>query len=358
MPDKGLYVYTSGEWVTRGAVVTPPPDDDFVLGTTIPTWSNAGYISEANGGGARTTSSITSISTPNQTFTNVDFQNRVDISTSGLTFDNCRFITPGYVRNGSNSGATVMMLDAACADIVFNRCHFEQKAGTATPRTDGLKGHGFTANRCSFKHVVDAVGVFNLYGPRNDVYVHGCIADEFAWFSDDTPVHSDGTHNDFVQIQGSAGLEVIGNAVYGYRWSETETVPVNKPQASQAFVLSWNANTNGPLGDITLSKNFFWGCDTILHASTSKGGGVGGGNAAFAITAEDNKIMKSDQYDYGGSLHYYTLRVDDNAILNGRTYPSGGGVSTTDVFGNVYDTGSDVALEYRGAAWKVRADVP
>ena len=82
---------------------------------------------------------------------------------------------------------------------------------------DGVFGHDFSAKRCHVRYTTDGFGVFNTASPTGplNTQILGCIVENLVRFSPDLS-HTDGTHNDCVQVQGGSGLIVRGNLLSSY----------------------------------------------------------------------------------------------------------------------------------------------
>ncbi len=81
---------------------------------------------------------------------------------------------------------------------------------------DGIVGHEFTAVGNHITRSNDGIGIFNRPGgalAANVKVEENYIHDLTHWNSD--PAHSDGTHNDGIQIQGGQNILIRGNNVVG-----------------------------------------------------------------------------------------------------------------------------------------------
>ena len=81
---------------------------------------------------------------------------------------------------------------------------------------DGIVGHEFTARNNHISRTNDGIGIFNKPGGSllANVTVQGNYIHDLTHWNND-PAHSDGTHNDAIQIQGGQNISITGNAIVG-----------------------------------------------------------------------------------------------------------------------------------------------
>lgn len=320
--------------------------DGFILGTTIPTSDLCGVLT----GVARTTytggTSITG-STDSANPTLIESKNidsLITITSGYVHFLNCYVTASG----GTFDTAQVDCRAAGVLRVTFERCTFNP----TTPNywLDNIIGHHMTALRCRFLRGVDAMGSYNTYARRTDNYMLGCLVENTCRFDVDE-THSDGTHNDRIQHQGGEGLWVQGNALHGVNLYSNGSSPTGQWAFGNGVLTQENVAIGGVyyLGDIHVTDNWFWGCSQVIRPAAR----------TSSPTTYDAEVKNNTQmdmpYDWGYSLHYYTLRPTSNVTVNGISYPTTG--STDDTNNNKFDTGVDVDSAYRGTAFKVRCDL-
>jgi len=114
---------------------------------------------------------------------------------------------------------------------------------------DGLRGQNITAKRLNIHDVIDTV---HLYGDNTTI--------ESSWLHDtlhyaDDPSHSDGTHDDNIQIVKGSNLKFVGNRLEGAY------------NAAMMFTQG-----SGIVSNVTMDKNYFGGgACTINIAESGKG---------------------------------------------------------------------------------------
>ena len=85
---------------------------------------------------------------------------------------------------------------------------------------DGIRGNKWEAHRVVVRDTIDAFAPYaasNINGGNADVVIAGCIGEQLRYMYPDydngvsgPAEHSDGTHNDIVQIHGGRNIHVIG----------------------------------------------------------------------------------------------------------------------------------------------------
>ena len=81
---------------------------------------------------------------------------------------------------------------------------------------DGIVGHEFTARRNHISRTNDGIGIFNRPGGSvaANVTVEGNYIHDLTHWNVD-PAHSDGTHNDGIEVQGGENIFIRDNNVVG-----------------------------------------------------------------------------------------------------------------------------------------------
>lgn len=166
--------------------------DGFILGTTKPTSANTGLSSP-------TTSTVTGTVTFNVNdtiITNTRFEGFVNVTGKRITFINCHFVGP--TSFSPIDRGLVNCSNDNCEDILFERCHFEPT--TPSPALDGIFGHNFTALRCLFRGLEDAIGVHRAAGTAIDTFILGCYIDLLVYHCPNFSTSDNKSHNDCIQI--------------------------------------------------------------------------------------------------------------------------------------------------------------
>lgn len=206
--------------------IPPVSDRDaLVYGTYEPNANNTGVIPGTALIPWEKTAVNTNTFEVDSSFNGQTIMNRIiygDITvtaTGDVTFRNCRFV-------GGNHQATVD------TGIVYGQ---QQRGGTGVVKLidctiearkpalnrDGVRGVRLQVERCNISKVIDGMGFFveTKYNKTTvDVIAQGNYVHDLVYFYPDykngtsgAVWHSDGTHNDGVQIQGGANILIKGN---------------------------------------------------------------------------------------------------------------------------------------------------
>ncbi|PID98818.1 hypothetical protein CSA80_03860 [Candidatus Saccharibacteria bacterium] len=303
--------------------------DKFILGVTVPEPNvNVGVYPTV----ARTAyTGPTTITTPGTVVEDKDITQYITVNAPDVTFRNCYFSAGGDL----NHGGMVDCKTANCSNIRFYRCTFIPS--TCSDRRDAVYGHDYTIERCHIEHTVDGLAVVNQHAAAVNVRVLGNWIGNLSWYADDRGAHADGTHNDCIQMHSGTGLEVVGNAFYGYKYNVLGTPALDgsadnrHPQVGQIILTQTAAYYH--VGDIHVRNNFIWGgANCLKYASRCA---ISGHNHRYGYDVENvnNIWMDDNQRDYGYTWHFYPIRTDDEMTING-IGPFATSGATYDVHGN------------------------
>lgn len=331
----------------RSDILHEVVNDGFVLGTTIPTVALAGVMT----GTARTaytgaTTIIGSADPQNPLLIySKNISQLITISSGHVRFLNCMFTGgPGTFDTGQ-----VNCRAAGVQRVTMERCSFNPAAPSYF--LNAVIGHHMTLLRCHLQRVVDGVGSYNQYGPRTDNYVLGNLFEDCVRYDVDE-AHVDGTHNDSVQHQGGEGLWVQGNMFNGYNFYENGDTPADIfIRTPQCVLVQENVSVGGIYycNDIHITENWIKGYMTPFSIKTRSSNGT-----PYDAEVTNNTWLNSDQRDYGGTYHYYNIRLGTETTINGISYPTTG--ATADTYSNMYSTDAAVDSALRGVAVQIRRD--
>lgn len=322
-----------------------------MLGVTVPDPAlNVGVLPSVT----RTTySGPTTITTNGTIIQDKNISSYITVNAADVSFINCYFSAGGDLNNGG----MVDCKTAACSNITFYRCTFIPS--TMSDRRDGVYGHDFTVERCHIERTVDGVGVANQFSSASNVHLFGNWIGNLSWYNDDRGAHSDGTHNDGVQVHSGNNIEIIGNAFYGYKYNALGTPALDSsannfyPQIGQIVMAKTEAYYH--VSDVHVNNNFIWGGDNGLKfgSQCSIHGNYDGG---YDPECRGNTWMDDTQRDYGFTYKFYVIRTDDHMTINGHgPFPTNG--ATTDVDGNHWSaTSPGVSAGRKGTPVFVRCD--
>lgn len=245
---------------------------------------------------------------------------------------NCIIRGP-LTQPGMVTGSSLVRGDqTAISNLLIQDCTIEMQA--AQCEWDGFTGHDVTLQRCHIRWTTDGVGIFNTsnHTAAANVSVLGCVIEKLAKFYPDLS-HTDGTHNDCIQIQQGAGNIIIRGNVLDARLSTTKgnTVPAGtnvedggvqySPTNFQSnSVLQVNNNlSSGVTSGITFDKNWCYGGNIAINITDTK---IAAGTNIGTFT--DNKFDHSQYLDVSqqGTNNTQTIRINANltATITGNVY--------------------------------------
>ena len=258
---------------------------------------------------------------------------RVNVNAANVTIRNC--IIQGATTNpgGSTGNAYIYANNAATTNLLVQDC-------TIIPTFsnygwDGIHGHDYVAKRVHVKFTDDCFGIFNTTSPTApaNVQILGCVAEKMVKFYPDGGQHSDGTHNDCVQIQGgNGGILIRGNvlsAILATERGNTSPIGSNVQAGGSQYsptnrqgnaTIQVNNNLSGGVtSGIVLDKNWLYGGNISVNVTDTK---VTAGTNIGTFT--DNKFDHNQYLDVGqqGSNTTQTLRINGNltATISGNIY--------------------------------------
>lgn len=250
------------------------------------------------------------ITTNGTVLENLDIYGRVMVQASGVVIRNCRLRGSANTINGASA-----MIDCNHA-AVFN-CLIEYCTLVPdTPRLNqnGVIGHEYTARRCYVSQTTDGFGIYNKAGVSNaaNVVLEANMVENLAYFQPDyqngvsgATWHTDGTHNDCVQIQGGSNIRLTGNYLNGTSfYGAGSIVPSGRWPVTDGFnhgqcILIQKNSTLGELVNVVAEKNWVRGARQ---------------QAALQIGTYtyQNNIHSTTTWDWQGNGGYY-IRVYDRA---------------------------------------------
>ena len=195
---------------------------------------------------------------------------------------------------------------------------------------DGIVGHEFTARYNHITHTNDGIGIFSRPGGSVNANVtvqSNYIHDLTHWNKD--PAHSDGSHNDGIQVQGGQNISIRGNTIIGsvvagdglavYGTHAGSALIVNQNVAKVAnFVVDGNWLDNG---QNTVSIHYDKYADVTLTLS--------------------NNYLGHNQYDFGNG-NKYTVRIDSRS----RSKITGLGTNRWESNNQLLSEGRDTGIRY------------
>lgn len=274
--------------------------DELVYGTYRPDGSTTGAVSPI--GDLDVVAGDVNITTPGYVFEGYHVQGKVTINAANVTVRNCHITgetagpsTPSYslVTAYSNQVSSSTIIDCTLA------------ASVATVYSgNGGQGRDITFERCNIYGTVDGMGIQNENASLLGNWIH-----DLAWYAW-SPVHSDGTHNDGVQVHGGSNFLIRGNSIeVGYK-------------GTSCIIVTQDA---GVTSNLTIDKNWListWtgdrttACAVGLNISASGSGGVAMSN----VSVTDNQFSELTKWKINHAGLITPTTYDTISELSGNVY--------------------------------------
>lgn len=284
-------------------VVVPP--ESLVPGTYKPDATTTGVVSTNLPVYNDPATQSLIITQDNLVLQNLTIYGDIKIRARGVTIRGCVLRGGDYIPSG-NTGV-VDCNSSSCFDAVIEDCLIDPIKPSYY--RDGIVGHEYTARRNHVRYTNDGFGAFitTAIGTQCNVTIEAnYVHDLTYWYPD--PAHTDGTHNDCLQIQGGANIHVIGNNFVGFsvKGAGSGNNP-DKPRLlsespkmiNGSCVIVQKQSTTAALVNVVIEKNWL-------------NGGLAGMNMKpGSYTVRDNKFGR-DWYDYNpnGNPSMFPIRGD------------------------------------------------
>lgn len=282
------------------------------IGQYQPDNTNSGPLSDV----ARTVVSRNYfLTTPGTVLENLDIYGTVDFQAANIKLKNC--IVRGTTTAPSSERGLVMSTNAAAVNCVIEDCLLQPQVPHY--KWNGITGHDYTAKRVITRNTTDGFGVFNTSNPGGPLNVNilGSWVDKMVYWLNDDGIHTDGTHNDAIQIQGGTGAVIIGNRLDAYlnrnfgdgraQYITDQYASRNNDHALSVLMVN-NNNGVGPTSGITFTDNFLRGGDIGVNAGSSRLAGFDLGVFLRNKFAKDARLMQA-----GAPL---SLNFNSTAVVN------------------------------------------
>lgn len=196
---------------------------------------------------------------------------------------------------------------------------------------DGALGRQFELYRCHITGGVDGVGAYSTSSTHQsaDVVVQQCLIETLTYVYPDQD-HTDGTHNDCVQIQSMKGVKILGNSLRGTSvpLAGTGTNPdkpwlIGEGYANGSCVIVSDALGWGSDGTVDIEYNYMRGGLAHLNIKATAGAFTYAHNRHHRETATNASPawagywIRGDQQSASGSITGLTTGTNDNRWLDG-----------------------------------------
>ena len=238
----------------------------------VEAWSLAAGQSTGVPAGATLTQHVGDIiiTTPGTVLDHMDITGFVKVRAANVTISN------SIVRGSGPATSNTALIDANNA-AVKNLVVSDTTLVPNTPSVwlDGIIGHDYTANRVDVYNTVDGFGVYNATGTKQyaNVTIENSYIHDLSYFNSD-PNHSDGTHNDGIQIQGGANITIVNNVIQGFRSMTAGTTNTGIAAAPGTGILA--QGTVSAVSGLMIKNNSLDGSYYGLRVRSTVGAGTVG----------------------------------------------------------------------------------
>lgn len=264
----------------------------------VTTTNPAGYVKpDATNTGVRPGTTLETVrgditvTADNTVIENKDIYGFVKIRAANVVIRNCRVRGSGP---GSNNTGLIDCNHRNVRNALIEDCLLVPDVPSIW--LDGVIGKEYTARRCHVYNTVDGFGAYNVTdkaAPTN-VTIESCYIHDLSFFSDDTPNHVDGTHNDGIQIQGGTNITVRGNTIDVFMSTTAGTQDYLARNIGQGILVQPNV---APVGDTDISYNWIDGGKVGIYYTLK-------GAATQATGRCQGNRFGRNQYVYNGNSTY------------------------------------------------------
>ncbi|KNH16568.1 hypothetical protein ACU18_13395 [Arthrobacter sp. ZBG10] len=163
---------------------------------------------------------------------------------------------------------------------------------------DGIVGHDYTALRNHIQRTNDGLGIFNRPGgpATANVTAKGNYIHSLTFFDQDT-VHSDGTHNDGIQVQGGENILLAGNTVVASIVTGAGSGP--SPRGTHGGIAIMLQQNVAKLANVVVESNWVDDGQTSINIDNGKYSNI-------TVTVRNNYLGRN-QYQYANGT--YPIRI-------------------------------------------------
>lgn len=185
---------------TAGAEPAPAASDHPVAGP--PASANPKNAGVPSGTKLQVHDGDLKVTTPNAVINAMDIRGRVIIAANNVTISNS-------VVRGRPASSNIGMITSTSPNFHFTVTNSEIFPSNPSPYVSGIVGSNFTASKVNIHGVIDAVDITG----DNIVIDSSWLHDNLHFAKD--PNHSDGSHDDSIQIQSGKNIRISNNTITG-----------------------------------------------------------------------------------------------------------------------------------------------
>lgn len=163
---------------------------------------------------------------------------------------------------------------------------------------DGIVGHDYTAKRNYIAYTNDGLGIFNRPGGSvaANVVASGNRITALTYF-DYTPIHSDGSHNDGIQVQGGENIRIVGNNIDAS--SVAGAGSTNGPRVPHAGIAIMLQQNVAKLANVVVERNWVDNGQTSINIANGK-------YTNITVTVRENRLGRNQLKYKNGT---YPIRI-------------------------------------------------
>lgn len=277
--------------VATPAATAPASRTALTLGSYQPTATTSGVVAGTALKAYNTSGADLVITKDGTVLDGLDIYGDIKVRAKNVTIKNSR-LHGGKAVPKANTG----IIDANSAAVV----NLVVQDNTLIPDSpsyyrDGIVGHDYTAKRNHIQGTNDGLGIFNRPGgpvaanvTAEGNYIHG-----LTFFSND-PAHSDGTHNDGIQVQGGENIRIAGNNVVATSKPGAGSAP--NPRGTHAGTGIMLQQNVAKLANVVVDKNWVDDGQTSINVDNGKYSNI-------TVTLSGNKLGRN-QFDFDNGSKY------------------------------------------------------
>ncbi|MCB5274225.1 hypothetical protein BJG92_01755 [Arthrobacter sp. SO5] len=273
------------------ATTAPAARTAQAVGTYQPSGANTGVVAGTALKPHNTSGADLVITQDGTVLDGLEIYGDIKVRAKNVTIKNSR-LHGGKGTPGANTGV-IDANSAAVANLVV-------QDSTIIPDSpsyyrDGIVGHDYTAQRNHIQGTNDGLGIFNRPGgpATANVRAEGNYIHSLTYWSND-PAHSNGTHNDGIQVQGGENIRIAGNTVVAN--SNPGAGSAANPRGNHAGIGIMLQQNVAKLANVVVEKNWVDDGQTSINIDNGK-------YANITVTVSDNYLGRN-QFDFGSGSKY------------------------------------------------------
>ncbi|QNK80970.1 hypothetical protein [Nakamurella sp. PAMC28650] len=264
-----------------------------------PDWSNTGIPVGTNLTVHRGDIVVT---TPGTVIDSMDVYGYIKVRAANVTIRRTRVRGTGTVAFNT---ALIDCNHSAVSNAVIEDCLLVPDSPSVW--VDGVIGKEFTARWNNVYNTCDGFGVYNAqnWAGACNVTIESNFIHDLVFFSKD-PNHSNGTHNDGIQIQGGSNVNILGNNILMFYSRGKGTLDYASRAGGNGILVGAN------LASVTASQitnNWLNGGIDGMYILRGK-------SSSMRFGSVSGNRFGRDQFGFSGGASTYQIRVQSGVTFN------------------------------------------